>query len=368
MTVTLATPSPASLYASVCPGTREDETGLIFGRIRDVDDASALADANVGTRWTEFTWSASRRERHRVGAMARSNGSGLYVLCGVPLDVPLNLQARFGNQAAGPVLVTVDRRLVTRVDLAVSRTDTASRFVAPDDTTEATFSLFGSSALTGLVRDGAGRAVPNASIMISGTARVARTDSSGAFHVNGIPAGTRTVEFRAIGAEPTEAIIDFRSRARVDTTFIMNRTAQALAPVRVQVAPRRRTTPDLEAYELRRLRGWGSYLTDEQIGKLTLPDLTAALAQIPGVHIEYGTSGTPTPMLFGTRSGKCIPNFFLDGAPFVVDRDHQFADLSAMIRPDNIRAIEVYKTPGFIPPQFDLMSSTACGSVVIWTK
>jgi hypothetical protein len=104
--------------------------------------------------------------------------------------------------------------------------------------------------------------------------------------------------------------------------------------------------------------------------------------------MQYGTSGYPLPMLKGItdigftgfRPGSyCIPNFFLDGARFLVDGDlrphggtsdqpqHPFSDLSDSVRPEAIKGIEVYANPGTIPAQFDMMSSTGCGSIVIWT-
>jgi hypothetical protein len=54
--------------------------------------------------------------------------------------------------------------------------------------------------------------------------------------------------------------------------------------------------------------------------------------------------------------------------PFYVDKDFPFADLSAMVRPETIKGIEVYAAAGMIPAQYDRSSSTQCGSVVIWTR
>jgi hypothetical protein len=82
------------------------------------------------------------------------------------------------------------------------------------------------------------------------------------------------------------------------------------------------------------------------------------------------------PYLRGMRSGRCIPNYFIDGVRFLVDgakagtpgRNFPFTDLSVAIHPAMVRAVEVYAAPGGIPLQFDLTSSTGCGSIVIWTR
>jgi hypothetical protein len=45
-----------------------------------------------------------------------------------------------------------------------------------------------------------------------------------------------------------------------------------------------------------------------------------------------------------------------------------FSDLAAVARPEFIKGIEIYANPGTIPAQYDLTSSTGCGSIVIWTR
>jgi hypothetical protein len=65
---------------------------------------------------------------------------------------------------------------------------------------------------------------------------------------------------------------------------------------------------------------------------------------------------------------NCIPNFFVDGSQYPVRGYTDFSDLSGIAFPAVIRGIEVYTNPGTIPAQYDLMSSTGCGSIVIWTR
>jgi hypothetical protein len=81
------------------------------------------------------------------------------------------------------------------------------------------------------------------------------------------------------------------------------------------------------------------------------------------------------PFIRGFKAGRCIPNYFVDGSPFVVEavvpspgKSRTFADLDAAVPPESILAIEVYASPVGIPPEFDLSSSTGCGTILIWTK
>jgi hypothetical protein len=149
-------------------------------------------------------------------------------------------------------------------------------------------------------------------------------------------------------------------------------------------------------FETRRAQGLGRFVTEQDIARRPSTSLADVLASVPGMHVEYGTSGYAMPLLKGitdtynpvkgsnaikrNNGPYCVPNFFLDGAPFPVDGDLRphggtsaqpqapFSDLADAARPETIRGIEIYSNPGSIPAQYDLMSSTGCGSIVIWTR
>jgi hypothetical protein len=225
----------------------------------------------------------------------------------------------------------------------------------------------GTALLRGVVREGDGRPLHDALIGVLGTQRSIRTGSAGTFRIDGIPAGTRTVEARSIGWQPLTFSMDFRTNAARDTVVSLGRHAQYLQPVTV-LGRGASASADANGFETRRQQHFGTFITQEDLARHPAFDLIDVLAGIPGVHIEYGTTGFPTPYLHGTSGGLCRPNFFLDNMPFQVDSDFPFADLSAQVRPETIKGVEVYSSGGMIPPQYDRSSSTQCGSVVIWTR
>jgi hypothetical protein len=387
-TVTLATPSPAVAYAHMCPAPRANNTGVIIGHVRDVDDASVLANATVSTLWTEFTVTSGKSEGHRVGAVAKTNPEGVYLLCGAPTDVPLDVHTNAGGFFAGPIPFVPDTRLIRRVDFAVSRRDSAAREGLLTDSSKIVTGLPGSASLKGKLLGGDGRPVRDATVGILGTARAARTDANGAFRITNIPAGTHTIEVRAIGFLPATFAIDFATHAGRDTTLSISRQAQDLAEVTVKGTASSTAAVDNGGFDARRKQGLGRFVTPEDMARRPSTSLGDVLASVQGMRMQYGTSGYPLPMLKGItdigftgfRPGSyCIPNFFLDGARFLVDGDlrphggtsdqpqHPFSDLSDSVRPEAIKGIEVYANPGTIPAQFDMMSSTGCGSIVIWT-
>jgi hypothetical protein len=371
-TVELATPSAATAYASICPDAHEADTGVIIGRVRDADAQTALADVIVSTDWMEYALVGGHAKGQRVSITSRTNRRGVYLLCGAPTKVPLEVRADLTGLIAGPVPVSISDRLMNRVDLALSRQDSSSRDLFQTDSTRA--SARGSATLRGVVRGSDGAGLRGADVGIANTDRLVHTDSAGAFRLDGIPAGTRTIEVKSIGFLPETFSLDFATNGSRDTTVSMSKRAQNLKAVTVEGEKDQNSLALQGGFYERRAHGLGTFVTDSAIALHNHSDLTAVLSEIQGIHIEYGVKRLPMPYLHGTKDGLCVPNVYLDGAPFWLDGStrmpggHPYSDLTDIVRPELIKAIEVYTTSGTIPAQFDLTSSTGCGSIVIWTR
>lgn len=387
--VTLTTPSPAVAYAAICPGPRDSDTGVIIGHVRDVDDATSLANATISTEWTEFTVANGHSRGHRVSATAHTKADGTFLLCGAPTDVPLDVHTDAGGFIAGPTPLLPDERLLRRVDFAVSRKDSAAREVLLPDSLKPISSSPGTASLRGKVVGADGRPIREATVGIFGTPRAARTDANGAFRIPNIPAGTHTIEIKAIGLLPVTFSIDFATNAAKDTVLAISKQAQDLAAIAVKGKGSSTASVDNGGFDQRRANALGKFVTPEDLARRPSTNLADVLASFAGMKIEYGTGGYPLPMLKGVSSAKasatqigsyCVPNFFLNGTHVYVDGalkprggtdvqpSHPFSDLSDSARPETIRGVEVYANPGTVPAQFDLMSSTGCGSIVIWTR
>jgi hypothetical protein len=372
--VTLSTPSAATAYAGICPNGHETGTGVIFGRVRDVDSRSPIVNAAVSSEWTEYSLilGGGRSTGHKVRETVRTGRGGVYVLCRVPIQVPLDLRAEQEGFAAGPAVIALNERLIRRLDLAVSQKDAAAkRLAATGDSAKTGTAVMGTATLHGVVRGGDGRPTRDAIVGVIGTDRSARTDGAGAFLLEKVPAGTRTVEVRLIGFQPLTFLFDFATNAARDTVVTFDRQAQELKAVTVK-AKENKSLMEQMGFSERRSRGLGTFVTDSQLAKHDYSDLAGVFAVVHGLRLEYGTGHgmkqQPTPLMRGTGGGNCIPNFYVDNMQFPVKNSSQFGDLMLMVQPDKIKGIEVYSTSGTIPMQYDQTSSTGCGSVVIWTR
>lgn len=364
--VKLSTPARAATYRHFCPGAYEDETGLIIGRVRDVDDQSPSADATVTTEWTEVTGTGVHATSEPFRVSARTNPQGLYVLCGLSTSEPLLVRTELAGIHAGPTPIWLNDRMIGRVDFAVSRRDGAALASAIADTSTSTAHVAGTASLRGTVVGDNGRPMRDAVVGIMGTQRSAHTDSAGAFRIEHIPAGTRTIVVRYIGLLPMTASMDFTTNATRDTLFSIGKKAQALRPVAIRANSTLPSWMERSGFEDRRKMGFGAFMTEEEVKRHTFPELVTVLEGLRGVRINWtngvrGVMGIPYMMGNGHT---CAPNYFLDGSPFPSD----FEQLSGLVPPESIKGIEVYASVGTVPAQFDEFSLTGCGSIVIWTR
>jgi hypothetical protein len=125
--VTLATPSSATLYARLCPGEHDPSTGMLVGRVRKADGQTPVAGAAVSTAWTEFTTIDGHTVSKQTRAATRTSAGGLYLLCNLPADVTLEVSTEFGPLTGGPTTLATQDRLFSRLDFALGPKAAASR-------------------------------------------------------------------------------------------------------------------------------------------------------------------------------------------------------------------------------------------------
>jgi hypothetical protein len=363
--VPLFTPSVDALYAALCGMARDADAGAIVGRVRDVATDEPLAHAVVRTEWTEFVLGGAGVTSRRAADSTRTNADGVYVLCDAPLQVALDLRLSLDAQRAGPVRVLIDDALIVRRNLALSRTDAAAR----DSTVR------GTARVSGRVLAADRRPQPNAVVTVAGGADTVRTDEDGRFTIDGLASGSRTFEVRAIGADPRSIVMDLAPATTRDTVVELARSGRLLQKYVVRSTIPERSVMNMSGFEDRRRVGLGAFTTGPEIEKYNYPTLAAILQSMRGVSIEYDARGWPLPLLRGMAGGRCIPFFYVDNTPMKVEGaspgpavQFPFSDIEAFVPPRTIKGIEVYASPGGIPPQYDQTALGGCGSIVIWTR
>ena len=216
--------------------------------------------------------------------------------------------------------------------------------------------------LTGKVADSFGAAIAKAEIVVSNTTLRAQSGDDGHFELGGIPAGPIEVIVRRLGFAPAKIPLQMDLGELKDIRVLLAPVATPIDSVAV-VAEAPAVEKAFGGFEMRKSRGFGTFITREQIVKKN-PRLTTDLFRtVNGVKL-LRENGTPT--VVSTRLGTmayCPVRYFLDGASLPLYGQ----SIDTMVQPADIGAIEIYPGGATVPPQFGGRES-ACGVVAIWTR
>lgn len=221
----------------------------------------------------------------------------------------------------------------------------------------------GTGAVSGIVKDSAGVAIPSVEVVVIKTGVTVRTDSRGKFVIAGVPVGSTDISFRRISFAPVVLSFPIAEDDTIEAQVTLGGSVQAL-PATVVDAPvehQRR----LDAFEAHRRAGAGHFITRSDVEQRAPHRLTDLLRSIPGTSVDVDANGLPILHFAGApHSSNCTPAYYMDGMRV---RALNIDDIS----PVDIEGIELYSGSAGLPPeynQFFLGSTSVCGTVVIWTR
>ncbi len=371
--LTLATPAGRTVFERQCPGPQPRASGVLLGTVTDVEKGSPVAGAEVAVAWVEWQIGRKGVGQGERTALAVSDASGRFRVCGVPNDVPIALTAAADGRMAGPIEVHLRQREVATAGLQLAEAADAVPAV-----------------LAGRVVTGSRAPLADAEIRILGGRRSVRSSSDGRFTLGELPPGTHTMEVRAIGYAPRRMPVVLRSGETAAYELAMERTAVVVPEL---VVNGRAPARDLTGFEIRRRGGRGYFMDEEQIRQRHVTSTADLFVGIPGVQVVM--SGANGVVLFQRSaggvgkypSGACYPQLYVDGMPrYTGIEDPATGDLIAvgrvinqqglynpdvgpgqLVRPEEIAAIEVYRGTADAPPEFSKYDS-GCGVIVMWTR
>lgn len=214
-------------------------------------------------------------------------------------------------------------------------------------------------------------AVAHATVNVLGTDLIARTDGLGNFRIDGVRPGQHELIIRALGYARLTQSDDFSDGTRVRRDYYMTRVPHVLTEMVVQGRAMRVPHGFEEIYR-RGARGWGTFITREQIDSLNPIDLKTMLASIPGVYAnDRSVSFLRCPAFWK-------PQLWIDGQRMtrfakpqrsgaVPDPDpYQFNEYLTGILPSDVQAMEVYAANSSTPAEF--LDGSGCGVIAVWTK
>lgn len=200
------------------------------------------------------------------------------------------------------------------------------------------------------------------------------TDENGLFSfiVEGVP----TIQLRArrIGYLTVRSPeLDLEQLERYRTLTLRLRLAPEavpVAPLEVVAGRRREVSPVLEGFHHRKERGFGRYITRQDIERRDPPQVTDLLRSVSGVQLR--SSGRGRHAIVTTHRGRnavtgsCPAQIYVDD--FHVNRaDGRTFRIDDVVTPEEVEGIEVYRGLSTVPAQF-LSPRADCGVIVIWTR
>ena len=359
----LGTPSMRTILRVICRDSATEGHGLMMGVVRDADTDQPLVGALVVVMWTEMNIGTTSLSKLPKAVHTTVNDKGAYRVCGVPNGVALRAQARLGTKASGFIDVTMPPGGVLQRDFLVGDRIVARAAPPPDTgaqgtTPAAPAKALGTAQLNGTVLGADGKPLEGAQVYLVGTAIGARADSRGAFRLGGLPAGTQTVEVRLLSYAPKRFTVDLSPARESRLAAVLDTRANVLGEVKVEA----KAGSTIPGFDARSKRGLGAFITRDDIEKRQSVLTTDLFRTIPGLNVVFdGTNYTVQSARAGNMS--CPMQWYLDGAPF----DNSDNSFDQMIRPDDIEAIEVYKSASEVPVQFQ-GKNASCGTILVWTK
>lgn len=344
--VQISIPSFNTLWRAACGTARvPGDSGFMYGAIRNPDHEEGVPNAHVAVSWIDVRLGDAKKLRQtRYTLDTRTDSTGSYAACGVPIDVPLQMVARADSASEISVELPARNSRVLRRDilLGAAVTSTTTDSVAGSV-------IGGTGVVRGKVTNMTGQPVENVRVGIDGV-ELARTNSEGEFIARGIRAGTRTVAFVSIGSEPVMRIVDVPVDGIATASVSMER-ATVLENIVVRGARATRLVRDFEA---RKRSGFGSIKDSTELSRY--PSLESALRMSRGVTIDSRSHSIYLP----TSKGQlCTPTIFLDKVR--VDQE-----LLLSVFPSDLAWTEVYPRWYDVPMEFQIGGT--CGVVAIFTK
>jgi hypothetical protein len=217
-------------------------------------------------------------------------------------------------------------------------------------------------AISGTIRDSTGAPIPGVEVVVASTRAHARSDSTGLFRFAGVPAGKRELSFRRLGFEPKTVSAVVPLGETIAVAVVLAPFAAEIEGMTVEEVSRRRQM--LSDFFDRSARGFGHFITREQIEKRNPMNLSDMMRMIPGARLLPNRNGGTATLRFAraTMGRDCPPQYWVDGVKtYALNIDD--------IIPQDVEGIEVYSGASTIPPQFNTREGTTiCGVVLIWTR
>ncbi|HJQ11822.1 MAG TPA: carboxypeptidase-like regulatory domain-containing protein [Gemmatimonadaceae bacterium] len=211
-------------------------------------------------------------------------------------------------------------------------------------------------AIGGIVRDSAGKPIPEAEVAIIRNGRMLQfivTGSDGKFLLTGVSAGVLPLRVRRVGYTMQSFDVDARLSASKSLEIVLVPVASELPEVTVEAG-----RGELHGFYQRREQraGFAKFLEQSDVRRAGVTRSSELFRSVPGVVLRTG------PGVNQLRVRDCQPMLWIDGQRV------PGAELDEVIQPPDIAAIEFYPSSAGIPAEYTERGNRLCGAIIVWSR
>jgi 5-hydroxyisourate hydrolase-like protein (transthyretin family) len=209
----------------------------------------------------------------------------------------------------------------------------------------------------------------------------ARTGADGTFAIELRAPGTFRLRGERAGYQASNSqAVEVAVREVVEVSLRVSPQALQIEPLTVtgRIQPPRNPILASNGFYDRERGGRGKFVRREDLDRHPEHNLVHTLARIPGVELDVDRRGREIVTFTRGRTvgtlkraqvcqrDDCYPQIYLDGSlmRYAPPNDVQLDDI---ITPNQIEAIEVYRSSAELPAQFG-GNNSACGAILIWSR
>ena len=201
-----------------CPGLDYQRESGLAGLVRELDQEVTIPHARVMVSWTDAGGARSSRT-------VQSGDDGSYVVCGLPIDTPLTIQAGFASYTRRPATVRIAAGPPAGWDFGLE--------IAAD--TPRGDSAF-PGRIIGTVSDRTSeRPIDSAQLQLMGDDQSRMTDGNGRFSFADLTPGVYRIAVNHIAYDRTEQIVNVPANRTVEVNFGLSADPIEVEPLVVTV-------------------------------------------------------------------------------------------------------------------------------------
>jgi len=319
----------------------EDPLLLVEGAVTDELTGVMLPRSTV-TAWV------TRSNGERDEEVTIADDQGRYRFCALDPRYTVVVWAGFANRNGGTAMVEPQGPASLTRDLTVP--------------------ISRPGRIVGRVLDlESGRPIGAADVFVGGSTPRAWSDEQGFFEIRDLSPGDHEIVVSHLGYGRAVDSVSVGSGGTTDVRTELSVDPIKLAPIVVSAA----RDPRLDARGFYDRRQWserlgqGHFFTREDIERLAGARATSLVGQTPGIRTVCDGSNC---RLISSRASGCrqVP-VYLNGALAIGSADRDSRGLDALVRLDELAAVEVYTSASSLPGDF-AASSNRCGAIVLWTR